>query len=138
VDPLPAIGHFLSLGGLTLLLIMGFHVKAAHFMIGSYKVLEFGQAVSPPIVAEWGIFQVSRAFALAFQLAAPFYLVSLIYNLTLGAINRAMPQLMVAFVGAPVITWGALTLLMLTSGVLLSIWQGQVDLFLGNPFRFTR
>ena len=41
---------------------------------------------------------------LAFTLAAPFVLVSVLYNLTLGVINRAMPQLMVVFVGAPVIT----------------------------------
>ncbi|MFC3118840.1 flagellar biosynthetic protein FliR [Jhaorihella thermophila] len=38
---------------------------------------------------------------LPFSLSAPFVIASLLYNLTLGAINRAMPQLMVTLVGAP-------------------------------------
>lgn len=132
-DPLPAIGHILTLAGLTLLLILGFHTKIAVFFINSYQIFEIGLFPAPEIIGAWGINQVSTAFALAFQLSAPFILVSLIYNLTLGVINKAMPQLMVAFVGAPLITWGALALLMLTSGLLLSVWAQQIDTFIVNP-----
>lgn len=46
-----------------------------------------------------------------------------------------MPQLMVAFIGAPVITLGSMALLILTSPVMLSVWIATVDLFLSNPFR---
>ena len=71
-------------------------------------------------LSQWGIDKVSGAFAMAFRLAAPFVIVSVLYNITLGVINRAMPQLMVAFVGAPVITAGGLALLALMSPILQS------------------
>ena len=45
-----------------------------------------------------------------------------------------MPQLMVAFVGAPAITAAGLILLFLTAPILLSVWIRALDLFLGNPF----
>lgn len=73
-------------------------------------------------------------FANAFTLAAPFVITSLIYNVALGAINRAMPQLMVAFVGAPAITAGGLILLMLISPLILSIWLDEFNIRLANPF----
>jgi flagellar biosynthetic protein FliR len=61
-------------------------------------------------------------------------IVSLLYNVALGVINRAMPQLMVAFVGAPAITAGGLILLALTTPVLLPIWQRAFEALLLNPF----
>ncbi|MEC3861361.1 flagellar biosynthetic protein FliR [Mesobacterium sp. TK19101] len=132
-EPLPAIGHILSLAALTLLMITGFHVKTVLFLTLSYDLFPAGSMPDPQIVGQWGTALVGRAFALAFQLAAPFLLLSLAYNLVLGAINRAMPQLMVAFVGAPVITWGSLAVLLLVAPMLLSVWAGQVDAFLANP-----
>ena len=73
------------------------------------------------------------AFTLAFTLAAPFVITSVVYNLALGVINRAMPQLMVAFVGAPVITFGAIFLLFLSAPLVLTVWNAEFTSFLGNP-----
>lgn len=133
-EPMPAIGHVLVISGTALAVLMGLHIKAAQLIVLSYDFLPFGQFPDARSLSSWGVTQVSRAFALAFQLAAPFVLVSAIYNLTLGVINRAMPQLMVAFVGAPLITAGGLALLLIVSPVLLSIWIDAFDLFLVRPF----
>jgi flagellar biosynthetic protein FliR len=59
---------------------------------------------------------------------------SLLYNLALGAINRAMPQLMVSFVGAPALTLGGLALLALAAPILLSFWSDAVERALFQPF----
>ena len=85
-------------------------------------------------ITAWGIRQVAASFALAFTLAAPFVIVSVLYNLTLGIINRAMPQLMVVFVGAPVITAGGLGLLFLMAPTMLTIWVQAIEAFVINPF----
>ena len=82
--------------------------------------------------------QVAHAFELAFVLAAPFVLMSVLYNLALGVINKAMPQLMVAFVGAPVITLGGLFLLFLAAPTMLTVWMSGLDQFMANPFGSTR
>lgn len=134
VDPLPAMGYILIVAGLALAAMLGLHVKAAQLIILSYEFMPAGYFVSPAIVSEWGVAQVSKAFALAFTLAAPFVILSVLYNFALGAINRAMPQLMVAFVGAPVITLGGLALLLVSAPFLLQVWTHALDVFLANPF----
>ncbi|MBV6635895.1 MAG: flagellar biosynthetic protein FliR, partial [Mameliella sp.] len=135
LDPLPAIGHILTTAALALMMATGFHVKAAAFLVLSYDLLPVMQFPNPADVAEAGRHRVGQSFALAFSLAAPFVLMSVIYNLTLGVINKAMPQLMVAFVGAPVITFGAIALLLVSAPLLLSVWLQAFEAFLAAPFR---
>ena len=86
----------------------------------------------------WGTARVAQAFALGFSLAAPFVIAAFAYNLALGAINRAMPQLMVAFVGAPAITAGGLLILMLAAPVILHFWSGRLDRLLADPLALPR
>ncbi len=133
-EPVAAIGQILTVAGIALAILLGLHVKFAQFVIFSYTILQPGAFVLGSDLAEWGVDQVATAFSLAFSLAAPFVILSVLYNLALGAINKAMPQLMVAFVGAPVITAGGLVLLMLASPIMLAFWITSFDLFLADPF----
>lgn len=135
IEPLPAMGYILTVGALALAALSGLHIKAAQLMILSYDLLPIGLFAGGSDVARWGIAQISRAFSLAFVLAAPFVLMSVIYNLTLGVINKAMPQLMVAFVGAPVITLGGLFILFLAAPIMLSVWLSALDRFMVAPFQ---
>lgn len=133
-DPQPAMGHILVVGGLALATIMGLHLRMAEYMIYSYELVPQGVLISAAILSETGLSEIGHAFALGFTLAAPFLVASLIYNLTLGVINKAMPQLMVAFVGAPAITAGGLVLLMLTAPFLLALWADALSQFMIDPF----
>lgn len=133
-EPLPAMGYILIVAGLALAVMLGLHVKAAQLMIFSYTLLPMGQFPSGSILSEWGMSQVRSAFVLAFTLAAPFVILSVLYNLALGAINKAMPQLMVAFVGAPVITAGGLFLLFLAAPLILDTWLSAMNNFMARPF----
>ncbi len=134
-DPQPAIGHVLLVAGLALAVMLGLHVKLAEALILSYRVFPVGDFPTAEAFSDWGIAQIARAFSLAFTLAAPFVIISLLYNIALGVINRAMPQLMVAFVGAPAITAGGLVLLLLTAPLLLPVWQAALEATLAQPFR---
>ncbi len=134
VDPMPAMATALVIGGLALACIMGLHVQLARYMIDSYGLVPPGVMISTATVAEAGISRVSACFALAFTLAAPFVIGSLVYNITLGVINRAMPQLMVAFVGAPAITAGGLALLALAAPYMLTVWYMAFEGCITLPF----
>lgn len=134
VEPVPAMGYVLTVGAIALAAMAGLHVKAAMLLIHSYVLLPMGLFSAGGDVADWGLAQVAHAFELAFVLAAPFVLMSVLYNLALGVINKAMPQLMVAFVGAPVITLGGLFLLFLAAPTMLGVWLSSLDHFLANPF----
>lgn len=138
VEPLPAMGFILVVGGLALAVMAGLHVRAATFLISSYDMLPFATIPEGRKISQWGLLQISQGFSLAFLLAAPFVIASVIYNLTLGVINRAMPQLLVAFVGAPVITFGGLFLLFASAPLMLSVWVDALGVFLQNPSGIAR
>lgn len=133
-DPLPAMGAILMLGGLTLAVISGLHVHLVSTFLHSYTVLPFGDLPGPGDLAGWGVSQVSASFSLALSLSAPFMIASLLYNVALGVINKAMPQLMVAFVGAPAITWGGLVLLLIATPFILATWLTSFEAALAQPF----
>ncbi len=137
-DPMPAVGSILMLAGVALAVVGDLHVKAALAMARSYDILPIGAALPASDIAAWGTARVAMAFALGFSLAAPFVIAAFAYNVALGAINRAMPQLMVAFVGAPAITAGAILLLLLASPVVLTFWTGQLDAVLADPLGLPR
>lgn len=134
-EPVPAMGHILVMGGLALAVMTGLHVRIAEMVILSYEMLPMGQLPDGTDVSKWGVDQIRRAFSLAFTLAAPFVVLSVLYNLALGVINKAMPQLMVAFVGAPVITAGGLMLLCLAAPLLISTWLEALNSFISNPLK---
>jgi flagellar biosynthesis protein FliR len=137
-DPMPAIGNILVVGGIALAMAAGLHVKAAAMIALSYEAVPFGRVPEAGQLAEWGVAHGAAAFGLAVALAAPYLLISLLYNVALGAINRAMPQLMVAFVGAPFITGLALVVLMLSLPAMLAIWQGALEDRLSDPWEMPR
>jgi len=133
-EPQPAIGHLMVMGGLAVAVASGLHLQIATLLIASYDVLPPGRLPEAGAIRSWGLSGVSRSFALAFSIAAPFVLAGLIYNIALGVINRAMPQLMVAFVGAPALTAGGLALLALAVPTGLMLWHADLVDFLRNPF----
>lgn len=133
-EPLPAIGNLLTVAGLALAVMAGLHVRLTELMILSYELLPPGVLPQGAAALAWGLGNVARAFALAFSLAAPFVIAALVYNVALGAINRAMPQLMVAFVGAPGLTLGGLALMALVVPAMLAMWLGVFNAFMASPF----
>ncbi len=137
-DPQPAVGHVLTAAGLALAVMAGLHVRLAETLILSYSLVPVGAFPSAADFAEWGLAQTAQAFALAFSLAAPFTIAALMYNLALGAINRAMPALMVSFIGAPALSAGGLALLALLAPLLLAVWVDVLEGFLASPFELPR
>ena len=86
---------------------------------------DYGMLIHPPMLLAG---YMSWAVPFAFVIAA------LIYNVALGVINRAMPQLMVAMIGAPALTAGGLILLMLAAPAILSAWVRHLGGVLQMPF----
>ena len=115
----------------------GLHIRVAEMLILSYAPLPAGQWPGTADVSEWGVAQVARAFSLGFALAAPFTIAAVIYNVALGVINRAMPQLMMSMIGAPVLTLGGLALLALSAPMALAVWIQTLNSYAANPFAVT-
>ncbi len=137
-DPMPAIGNLLTIAAITVALVGDLHIKASLVMIGSYEVLPLGVFPVAGDLATWGVARAAAAFGLAFSLAAPFLILGLVYNIALGAISRAMPQLMVVLIGAPAIVAISILLLMLAAPVMLTHWSGALNDTLVDPFGLPR
>ena len=133
-EPQPAIGNLFLMAGIALAMAAGLHVRAAELVLLSYELLPAGSPLPAASATDWGLALIGRTFALAFSLAAPFVLASLIYNLALGVINRARPALMVSMVGAPALTLGALALMAVATPVLLMAWLDAFSGHMADPF----
>ncbi|MGB3553139.1 MAG: flagellar biosynthetic protein FliR [Jannaschia sp.] len=133
-EPSSAIGNLLNIAGLCLIMAAGLPLYLVELLIRSYDVIPMGSLMGGADVVTWGVGRIAHAFALAFALAAPFALAALLYNVAMGVINRAMPQLMVVLVGAPAITWAASVVLMLSAPVILIVWKTAMVGLLTDPF----
>jgi flagellar biosynthetic protein FliR len=133
VEPSSAMGNVLNLAGLALLMASGLPLLVADMLIRSYDVIPVGGRPDAGDVARWGLSRIAHAFGLAFGLATPFALIALLYNAAMGVLNRAMPQLMVALVGAPAITALSMVVLLLASPLILTVWREAMMAVLADP-----
>ena len=137
-EPMPAMSHLLMNGALCLAVAGGLHVRAAAALILSYEALPAGVFPGAELMRAWSVGHISHAFGLSFSLAVPFLAAALIYNVALGVTNRAMPALMVSFIGAPALTAGALALLAVVAPLALSVWWAAFADVLADPFSVPR
>jgi flagellar biosynthetic protein FliR len=122
-EPSSAVGNLLSLSGLALLFLSGLHYIYLDLLLDADfdATLSYGRSAGGIAEASTRLF--SNVFIFSFVLSAPFSLISIIYNTCLGVLNKAMPQLMVAIVGAPAITWGTIFLLFLATPSIILTWR---------------
>jgi flagellar biosynthetic protein FliR len=133
-EPQPAVGQLMTFAGLALAAKAGLGAHVAALTVQSYALLPAGHMPVVGDLSDWGLMRITAAFTLAFSLAAPFTIASVLYNLALGLVNRAMPQLAVTLIGAPALTFGALLLLLVTLPAMLMVWQGALNGFLAAPY----
>lgn len=126
-EPEPPIATLLMFAGVVLAVSSGLHIEAIRVLIVSYDVLPLGAFPGASETGEWAAGRAAISFAAALSLALPFVVLGFIYNLAIGAANRAMPQLMVAFVGIPAVSLAGLVLLAMTAPILLHAWTGFVN-----------
>ena len=123
-EPNTTISSLLILAGTALLVTMDLHIEAVRVLIASYETFPLGEFADTDNAAYWALERCAGAFAFALALSLPFVILNFIYNVMLGAVSRAMPQLMVAFVGIPAITGAGLLLLVLCATTILTVWAG--------------
>lgn len=122
MEPNTTISTLLMMVGVTLLVTMDFHVEAFRVIYRSYEVFPLASTPDFDNLAYMLTQKAMGVFEVAITLSFPFLLLNFVYNLLLGFVNRAMPQLLVSFVGMPAITGVGLVLLALSAGTLLLAW----------------
>ena len=132
-EPEPTIATFLSMGGIALMLMAGLHIHLFIALVELYAVFPFGKFPIGADLAEWGMDQTGKSFALGVSLAAPFVAIGFAYNIALGALNKAMPQLLVALVGVPFLVWVGMLVLYHVLPSLFDAWTGPMRRLMLDP-----
>jgi flagellar biosynthetic protein FliR len=127
-----ALSRMVGLGGIVVLFATGLHMLPIAALAGSYAVLPAGGAFPADAAAETMVIVVATSVALAFQLAGPFVLAAVIFQLTLGLLSRLVPQMQVYFVALPLQVAGGLALLAMLLAGMLSVWAAAARVVLGG------
>ena len=126
----PSIGNFLSILGITLVLVMDLHHLAIAAIHNSYTMLPPGAYPSVGDASALGLQAVSKGFSVAVQMSAPFIVFGLLFNLGLGVLARLMPQFQVFFLGAPASILIGMAILAAIVSVMMTVFLGELGSFL--------
>jgi flagellar biosynthetic protein FliR len=125
------VGNFLTLLGITLIFATNLHHLVIEALNDSYNIFQPGEMPLAGDVAKHITQVVATAFRIGIQLAAPFLVFGLLFNLGLGVLARLMPQMQVFFIGLPLSILLGLLLLMLVVGAMMGTFIGYIEGVLG-------
>ncbi|WP_375464397.1 flagellar biosynthetic protein FliR [uncultured Methylobacterium sp.] len=127
-----ALGNFLSLLGITLILASDLHHLALDAIGRSYAVLPPAALPAFGDAAMLALRAVARGFTLAVQIAAPFIAFGILFNLGLGVLSRLMPQLQVFFVAVPASILIGMLILFGSLGVMMGVFLEDLGQYLAE------
>jgi len=122
------LANFLTILGLTLIFATDTHYLVIAALNDSYTLFQPGELMPSGDVAALATKAFTMAFTIGVQLAAPFIIFGLIFNLGLGLLARMMPQMQVYFVGVPLSILAGFLLLGI---VLVALMSTFLDYFGG-------
>lgn len=120
-----SVATFLSMLGLTLIMVTDLHHLFIGAMVKSYDLFPFDRAVPVGDAAALAVRTVAESFKLGLQLAAPVLVFSIVFNLATGLVGRVMPSFQIFFVTSPLSVILGLSLLGLSLGGIAMVWTDR-------------
>lgn len=132
VDPVASqtstiFSSFFSLMGVVLLMSIGLHRVMLQAAADSYAVFPPGAIPMMGDAAQHVIGAVADSFRLGVQIAAPVLVFSLLFNISLGLINRLLPQIQVFLIAMPLSVLLGVSVIALGFGAGLMIWLSEIE-----------
>lgn len=95
------IGNFLTLLGITLIFATDLHHLALSAIVDSYRMIGPTDPLLVGDAMQMVLKTISDGFVVGVQMAAPFIVFGLVFNVGLGILSRLMPALQVYFLSMP-------------------------------------
>ena len=121
------VGNFLTILGITLVFAADLHHLVIAALNDSYALFKPGEVPIMGDVASMLTRMVTSAFRIGIQLAAPFLVFGILFNLGLGLLSRLMPQMQVFFIGLPLSILVGFLILFLVVGAMMMTFLGYVE-----------
>ena len=132
-EPQAALASIISLSALLLLFVFDFHHEIIRALVNSYRVAPVDVVFNPQGALIDIADTVSESFFVVLRLGSPFVAYSLLVNLTIGFVNKLVPQIPVYFISLPFVIAGGLILIYFGIGTMLSLFaDGFVDITIGR------
>lgn len=125
-EPNTSVSMLLIMSGSALFVTLDWHTASIGLLYRSYEIFPLGEFPDTGALAKWATERTGAALSLATSLALPFLLLNFLYNLVLGLINQAMPQMMVTFIGVPANVLAGMVILCLAIATMLVVWADTI------------
>ncbi len=126
------VAAFMNLVAVTLILVTDLHHLMIMAIVHSYTKFPIGEAIAFADFATAATRFVSGSFLLGFQMATPFIVYAMVFNVSLGLIARMIPGFQVFFVGLPVnLAMGFLLMALLLGSIMALFLERFENLMLG-------
>ena len=116
------VGNFLTILGITMVFATDLHHLVIAALNDSYLLFHPGETMSMGDVAALFTRTTGMAFRIGVQIAAPFVVFGLLFNVGLGVLSRLMPQMQVFFIGMPLSILAGLLILLLVIGAMMGMF----------------
>ncbi|MBX9840830.1 MAG: flagellar type III secretion system protein FliR [Xanthobacteraceae bacterium] len=114
------VGNFLAVLGITMIFATDLHHLVIAALNDSYLIFKPGEIPVLGDVANALSGTVAGAFRIGVQIAAPFLVFGLLFNMGLGILSKLMPQMQVFFVGMPLSILVGFLILILVVGAMMT------------------
>ncbi|HEY0121707.1 MAG TPA: flagellar biosynthetic protein FliR [Rhizobium sp.] len=123
-----ALTSMISFCGLMILFILDFHHYVLQALVDSYSVIPFGGHVDVRASLVSVTDTLATTTFIMLRLASPFLLYGLMFQISIGFINKLAPQIPIYFISTPYLLMGGLFMLYLSIAAMISQFSGA---FLG-------
>ena len=121
------LGNFLTVLGITLIFATDLHHFTIAALHNSYTLFHPGEVPLAGDIAALVTRSVGAAFRVGIQIAGPFLVFGLLFNLGLGVLSRLMPQMQVYFIGIPLSILVGFIALVLVIGAMMGTFLGYLE-----------
>lgn len=119
--------NLLTILGVLLVFAADLHHLVIAALNDSYSLFKPGEAPDFADAAALMVRTIAAAFRIGVQLAAPFLVFGLLFNIGLGVLSRLMPQMQVFFVGMPLSILLGFLVLFLVVGAMMGTFIGHLE-----------
>ena len=132
-EPQAALGAIISFSALLLLFVFDFHHEIVRALVASYSVAPLNVFLNPQSALIDITDTLSEAFFVMVRLGSPFVAYSLLVNLTIGFVNKLVPQIPVYFISLPFVIAAGLIIFYFAVGTMLSLFADSfLDITIGR------
>lgn len=132
-EPQAALGTIISFSALLLLFVFDFHHEIIRALVASYQVAPLDVMFNPQSALVDVTDTLSESFLVVLRLGSPFVAYSLLVNLTIGFVNKLVPQIPVYFISLPFVIAAGLIIFYFAIGTMLSLFaDGFVSITIGR------